>query len=56
VAIAVERQGRKLGRARLLVIEDCSSEQLLPFMKSSVSPGSQVSTDGWKGYNGLEKE
>jgi transposase-like protein/predicted RNA-binding Zn-ribbon protein involved in translation (DUF1610 family) len=56
VAVAVERQGRKLGRVRLQVIEDCSSDQLLPFVKSNVAPGSQISTDGWKGYNGLEKE
>jgi len=56
VVVAVERQGRKLGRVRLQVIEGCSSKQLLPFVKSNVAPGSQVSTDGWKGYNGLEKE
>lgn len=56
VAIAVERQGKKLGRLRMQVIDDCSSAQLLPFVKSSVAAGSQVMTDGWKGYNGLEKD
>lgn len=56
VAVAVERQGRQFGRARLQVVEDCSSAQLLPFVKSNVAAGSLVSTDGWKGYNGLEKE
>lgn len=56
VAIAVERQGCKLGRVRIQVIEDCSSEQLLPFLKSNALSGSLISTDGWKGYNGLEKE
>ena len=56
VAIAVERQGRKLGRLRLQVIDNCSSAQLLPFVKSNVIAGCQVSTDGWKGYNGLEKD
>ena len=56
VAVAIERKGRKLGRVRLKVIEDCSSEQLLPFVVGNVLPGSQVSTDGWPGYNGLEKE
>lgn len=56
VAIAVERRGRKLGRARLQVIENCSSAQLLPFVKNNVAPNSQVKTDGWKGYNGLGKE
>lgn len=56
VAIAVERQGHKLGRLRLQVIDDCSSAQLLPFVKSNVIAGSQILTDGWKGYNGLEKD
>jgi transposase-like protein len=40
----------------LQVIDDCSSAQLLPFVKSNVVVGSQISTDGWKGYNGLEKD
>lgn len=56
VAVAVERQGKKLGRLRMQVIDDCSSSQLLPFVKGNVSSGSKVSTDGWKGYNGLEKD
>lgn len=56
VAVAVERQGRKLGRIRLQMITDCSSEQLLPFLKTNTVSGSLISTDGWKGYNGLEKE
>lgn len=56
VAVAVERQGKKLGRLRMQVIDDCSSAQLLPFVKGHVVPGSQVLTDGWKGYNGLEKD
>jgi transposase-like protein len=56
VAVAVERQGRKLGRLRLQVIANCSSSQLLPFVRDNVVAGSQVSTDGWKGYNGLESD
>lgn len=55
VAVAVERQGRKLGRVRMQVIENCSAGQLIPFVKSNIASGSQVSTDGWKGYNGLEE-
>lgn len=53
VAIAVERKGRKLGRVRLQLIDDCSSGQLIPFVKSNVSQGSVVTTDGWKSYNEL---
>ena len=56
VAVAVERQGKKLGRLRMQVIDNCSSAQLLPFVKANIVPGSHVSTDGWKGYNGLEKD
>lgn len=56
VAVAVERQGKKLGRLRMQVIDDCSSSQLLPFVKANIVPGSHISTDGWKGYNGLEKD
>lgn len=56
VAVAVERQGQKLGRLRMQVIDDCSSAQLLPFVKANVIPDSHIATDGWKGYNGLEKD
>ncbi len=56
IAVAVERQGKKLGRLRMQVVDDCSSAQLLPFIKNNVAAGSQVMTDGWKGYNGLEKD
>ena len=56
VALAVERQGQKLGRLRLQVIDNCSTSQLLPFIKENVVAGSQVATDGWKGYNGLESD
>ncbi|BBO73083.1 IS1595 family transposase [Desulfosarcina widdelii] len=56
VAIAVERKGRKLGRIRLQLIDDCSSGQLIPFMINNVSQGSVVTTDGWKGYNDLDSE
>jgi len=53
VAVAVERKGKKLGRLRLQVIEDCSGDELIPFIGCNVEPGSQISTDGWKSYNAL---
>jgi len=55
VAIAVERKGRKLGRLRVQVIEDCSAGELTPFVQQHVEPGSSIATDGWKGYNDLKK-
>ncbi|MGK2906916.1 MAG: transposase [Desulfuromonadales bacterium] len=55
VAIAVERRGKRLGRVRMQVIDDCSASQLITFVKNNVAPGNQISTDGWKGYCGLKK-
>lgn len=55
VIVAVERKGRKLGRVRLQVIDNCSSDELLPFIETNVVAGSNVVTDGWKGYSGLQK-
>jgi len=55
VIVAVERNGRKLGRVRLQVIDNCSSDELLPFIETNVVAGSKVITDGWKGYSKLPK-
>jgi transposase-like protein len=54
-SVAVERQGRKLGRLRIQVIENCSGAELISFAKKNIATGSRVTTDGWKGYNGLEQ-
>ena len=56
IAVAVERKGRKLGRLRMQVIECCSANELTPFVKANVTIGSQVTTDGWGAYSGLENE
>ena len=56
VVVAVERKGRKLGRLRLEVIECCSAEELTSFVKANINPGSQITTDGWTGYNSLQSE
>lgn len=53
VAVAVECGEGKLGRVRFRCIADGSSAELLPFVKDNVQPGSEVVTDGWKGYAGL---
>jgi len=55
VAIALEKKGRKLGRLRLQVIEGCGAGELIPFVQSNVEVGSTVTTDGWIGYEGLQK-
>jgi len=56
VVAAVERQGRKIGRIRLQVINDCSSESLKTFIDQNIAAGSYVVTDGWKGYNSMDPD
>ena len=51
VVAAVERKGRKIGRIRLQVVDDCSSASLTAFIYRNVEDGSRVVTDGWKGYD-----
>lgn len=56
VVAAVERKGHKIGRIRLQVIDDCSSESLITFIDQNLEEGSQVITDGWKGYEPLDQD
>ena len=55
VVIAVELDGRKVGRIRLRHIPDASGESLIGFMKGCIEPGTRVHTDGWKGYSGVRE-
>jgi len=55
VALAVERKGRKIGRIRMRFIPDCSHESLQAFINTHVQEQSNVMTDGWSGYVGLER-
>lgn len=55
VAVAVECAKNKIGRVRFRCIPDACSGPLHSFVKESVEPGSEVITDGWNGYLGLEK-
>ena len=50
VEVAVERDGRALGRCRLQVIEDVAGSTLREFMLAHVEPGSVVTTDGLASY------
>ena len=54
VAIAIEVRGKGSGRVRMAVIPDVSAESLHEFVSNNVHMGSEVRTDGWSGYNGLE--
>lgn len=53
VLVAVEDKGKRFGRIRLLKVKDASGERLIPAVKESVQPNSEVRTDDWDGYNQL---
>lgn len=56
VAVAVEIEGRRLGRIRLRRIPDASAESLMAFVDGALEPGSHVHTDGWLGYEPLRRK
>jgi transposase-like protein len=56
VLIAAQQDGRRIGRIRLLRLNDASSDNLIPAIRACVEPGSVVRTDGWNGYLPLESE
>lgn len=53
VLIAVEDKGKRPGRIRMHTIKDASGQSLIPAVKQSVEPKSEVHTDGWEGYSQL---
>jgi len=53
VLIVAQENGKAVGRIRLVKIPDASSKSLEEAIRETVGPGTQVKTDGWKGYNGL---
>jgi len=54
VVIAAQEDGKGIGRIRMRRIPDASADSLLPFVESTVEPGSTIHTDGWPGYAGVE--
>ena len=55
VGVAVELDGRRLGRIRLRRLVDASARSLVPFVQAAIAPGSRVHTDGWLGYEPLRR-
>lgn len=59
VAVAVEDKsaesstGKGIGRIRLQLISDASSESLNEFVSKHVCAGSRVRTDGWRAYQSI---
>ena len=57
VGIAVEdKELEGIGRVRLAVLPDVSSESLESFIGESIMPGSMVITDDWKSYKGISAQ
>lgn len=54
IVVAAQEDGRRIGRIRLRLIPDASADSLHRFILDSVTPGSVVHTDGWRGYSGLD--
>lgn len=56
VGIAVElHEPRGYGRARMAILADGSAKSLHAFVTDHVEPGARVITDGWAGYQSLDK-
>ena len=55
IVIAAQKDGRKIGRIRLLRVPDASGNSLENVIQNHIEPGSIIHTDGWKGYNGVSK-
>ena len=56
IVVAAQEDGRGVGRIRLQQIPNASAESLIPFLEDSVERGSLIHTDGWLGYEPLEKK
>ena len=53
VVIAAQQAEKGIGRIRLSRVVNAAGESLEPAVQQMVAPGSEVHTDGWRGYNGL---
>jgi transposase-like protein len=54
VVIAAQEDGKGIGRIRMARIPDGSAENLHAFVGNVIALKSQIHTDGWKPYQGLE--
>ena len=55
VAVAAQQDGAAIGRIRMRTIADASAESLMTFVQEAIEPGSVVHTDGWLGYEPLQR-
>jgi transposase-like protein len=50
ILVAVEKNGRGIGRIRMKCISGTSSQTLLTGIQEVIEPGSSIETDAWRGY------
>jgi transposase-like protein len=55
IVVAAEEDGAGIGRIRMHTIPDASGDSLTAFVRESIEVGSVVHTDGWLGYEPLER-
>lgn len=53
VVVAAECNGKQIGRVRFKCIDNASSKNLMEFIEDNIDHGSNIITDGWKGYSPL---
>ena len=51
VLVAAEKDGKRIGRVRLVHISDATAETLNMALGGIIKPGSTIYTDGWAGYS-----
>jgi len=56
MVVAAQEDGRGVGRIPLKRIPDASAGSQIPFIEDSVELGIVIHTDGWLGYEPLEKK
>jgi transposase-like protein len=56
ILVAVEHEGNRLGRLRLMRVSDVLGTTLVDAVQAMVDPGSIIETDGLQSYNGLPKQ
>ncbi len=54
IIVAVENRGDHTGRIRLAMVPDVSHDSINRFVLDTIFPGSQINTDGWRGYEDLK--
>ena len=55
VAVAAQQAAKGIGRIRLTRVADASARSREPAIAAAIEVGSQVRTDDWRGYGGLDR-